>query len=105
MRNVIDSVITLIARNNFRLMNMNGGNNRINSVGYALEDYIKNLFANTFECNENEKLLKWNEIFSYLGNDSNPPDIMLRNGDAVEVKRLNLMIRHWLSTAVIRNRF
>lgn len=28
------------------------------------------------------------EVFSYLGNNSNPPDAMLRNGDAIEVKKI-----------------
>lgn len=88
MKNIIDAVITLVTKNNFSLENFHGGNNRINETGYALEDYIKNLFANTFDVSENERLEIWSETFSYLGNDANPPDIMLKNGDAVEVKKI-----------------
>lgn len=88
MKNIIDAVITLVEKNNFRLENFHGGNNRINETGYALEDYVKNLFANTFDCSENERLEIWSETFSYLGNDANPPDIMLKGGDAVEVKKI-----------------
>ncbi len=88
MKNIIDAVITLVTKNNFSLENIHGGNNRINETGYALEDYVKNLFADTFNCSESERLEIWSEIFSYLGNDANPPDIMLKNGDAVEVKKI-----------------
>jgi hypothetical protein len=38
--------------------------------------------------NETERLEKISDIFSYLGNNSNPPDAMLRNGDAIEVKKI-----------------
>ena len=46
------------------------------------------MFANSFNLSETEKLEKWNEVFSYLGNNSNPPDAMLRGGDAIEIKKL-----------------
>ena len=88
MRNIIDAIITLIRQNETTLTNGQIGNNRANIAGYALEDYLKNLFANTFDYSETEKLQKWSEVFSYLGNNSNPPDIMLRNGDAIEVKKI-----------------
>ena len=88
MKNILNAVINLVERNNFSLLNFQTGNNRINEAGYALEDYIKNLFANTFDCSEKERLEIWSEVFSYLGNDANPPDIMLKNGDAVEVKKI-----------------
>lgn len=87
-RNVIDAICTLVKRRNYSLTGVHTGNNRINETGYALEDYVKNLFADTFDCPESERLKKQKEIFSYLGNDSNPSDMMLRNGDAVEVKKI-----------------
>ncbi len=88
MKNIIDAISTLVVRKNSHLFDTRIGSNRINSAGYGLENYIKNLFADTFECSENERLEKWADVFSYLGNDSNPPDIMLRAGDAVEVKKI-----------------
>ncbi len=64
------------------------GRNRANSVGEALENYVKDIFANSFELSEAERLQKFNEVFSYLGNQNNPPDIILRNGDAIETKKV-----------------
>ena len=89
MKNILDAVITLVKRNNFNLSAVQDGNNRINIQGDALEFYVKNLFADTFDYDELERSKTWNEIFSYPGNDANPPDFMLRGGDAVEVKKIN----------------
>lgn len=65
------------------------GRNRVNGVGNALEIYIKDLFANTLLCeDEYSKINIYNEVFSYTGNQNNPPDIILKNGDAIEVKKI-----------------
>lgn len=88
MKNIIDAVITLVKRNSFALTEVRDGNNRMNLRGDALELYIKNLFADTFDCSDTERLNKWSETFSWMGNSSNPPDFMLKGGDAVEVKKI-----------------
>ncbi len=65
------------------------GSNRINNVGEGLEVFIKDVFANIdSHLSEQEKLLKYEEVFSFLGNKNNPPDIMIRDGDAIEVKKI-----------------
>lgn len=88
MRNIIDAIITLVKQNETHLNGEKSGDNRANVAGYALEDYVKNLFADTFDCSEVEREQQWKNVFSYIGNDSNPPDLMLRNGDAIEVKKI-----------------
>ena len=88
MKNIIDAITTLIKRNCFDLTDLIAGNNRANSRGDALEIYVKNLFADTFNCSATDRLEKWNETFSWLGNSSNPPDFMFKGGDAVEVKKI-----------------
>ena len=58
-------------------------------MGDALEEYIKDIFAGTYTITDEQKRLKIiSESFSYLGNNSNPPDAMLKNGDAIEVKKI-----------------
>ncbi|MBR0128863.1 MAG: NgoPII family restriction endonuclease [Neisseriaceae bacterium] len=61
---------------------------KANQAGDALEEYIKDLFAGSLNCSEQERIKRHNEVFSYLGNISNPPDMMLKNGDAIEVKKI-----------------
>lgn len=68
------------------------GSNRANNMGDALEMYIKDVFCDSLlEKNEREKNLIYGNFFSYLGNQNNPPDIILRGGDAIEVKKIKGM--------------
>lgn len=65
------------------------GRNRANNMGEALEAYVKDLFCNTFDMqDETEKNRICSEKFSYIGNQNNPPDLMISNGDAIEVKKI-----------------
>lgn len=89
MSNIIDAIINLVNQPVLELRDTYVRSNRANSAGDALEEYIKDLFAGTlYFDDENKRLEKISEVFSYLGNDSNPPDAMLRNGDAIEVKKI-----------------
>ncbi len=89
MSNIIDAIINLANNPIINLREVYSRKNRANSSGDALEEYVKDLFANTFNIeNEAERLEQIQSTFSFLGNDSNPPDAMLRGGDAIEVKKL-----------------
>lgn len=62
--------------------------NRMNSMGEALEFYIKDIFSNSLSENDlSKKEQSYAKEFSYLGNQNNPPDIMIKGGDAIEVKK------------------
>lgn len=89
MANIIDAIIALIQNPQFKLKQYSDSYNRANQMGTALEEYMKDLFAGTVnETDENKRNEKIAEVFSYLGNQNNPPDSMLRNGDAIEVKKI-----------------
>lgn len=60
----------------------------MNSRGEALELYVKDVFCNSLNVAMNEKLISFSENFSYLGNQNNPPDMIIRGGDAIEVKKI-----------------
>lgn len=63
--------------------------NRANSMGDALEFYVKDLFCNSLDENNIENKNKiYNKYFSYIGNQNNPPDIIIKQGDAIEVKKI-----------------
>jgi len=63
--------------------------NRANSMGDALEFYVKDLFCGTTDIKDtNKKNEIYGKHFSYLGNQNNPPDIIIRGGDAIEVKKI-----------------
>lgn len=62
---------------------------RINRVGDSLEFFVKDIFAGTLNRNTKAvKEQKYSEVLSWLGNSSNPPDFIIKGGDAVEVKKI-----------------
>lgn len=63
-------------------------NNRANSLGEAFEVYVKNVFAGAFGLAGTAYQKKIGEAFSYQGSASKPPDLMIRGGDAIEIKKL-----------------
>lgn len=86
--NIINAIINLIQNPITSVVQHYKSNNRANQSGDALEEYIKDLFANSFNLSESERIQRQSEVFSYLGNNANPPDVMLKNGDAIEVKKI-----------------
>lgn len=86
--NIINAIYNLVNNPIVELVSYTQGRNRVNNVGTALEEYIKDLFANTFDENKKRRLKKLSEVFSYLGNQNNPPDAILRGGDAIEIKKI-----------------
>jgi len=89
MPNIINAIINLVNNPVYEIRKTYASNNRANSAGDALEEYVKDLFSGTFNIkNKAQRLRKISEVFSYLGNATNPPDALLKNGDAIEVKKI-----------------
>lgn len=87
--NIIKAIINLINNPITEINTYYKSHNRANNMGEALEEYIKDLFAGTVnEKDEQIRNKKISEVFSYLGNQNNPPDSILRGGDAIEVKKI-----------------
>lgn len=88
-KNIIDAIINIVKNPILELKEYSISHNRANSMGEALEEYIKDVFSGTlFEKDENKRMEIISEVFSYLGNINNPPDSILRDGDAIEVKKI-----------------
>lgn len=87
--NILTAVINIVKTRNVSLQEEYVRANRANSMGDALEKYVVDSFANTIlEKDETKRNLKINQVFSYLGNNSNPPDAMLKGGAAIETKKI-----------------
>ncbi len=88
MSNILEAIYNIVNHKNFAIRTFYSGRNRANSMGEALENYIKDAFADTFEVNnENDRMEVFSKKFSWLGAQNNPPDIMIKGGDAIEVKK------------------
>lgn len=63
--------------------------NRANNMGDSLEYYVKDLFCGQVGIDNINKVNHiYSNYFSYMGNQNNPPDIIIKNGDAIEVKKI-----------------
>ncbi|MEC4893935.1 MAG: NgoPII family restriction endonuclease [Oscillatoria sp. PMC 1051.18] len=94
MTNILHAIATLVNHPTPNLLShyQSKSNNRINAIGDDLEEFIKDAFANTInETDLSKKVKRYSEIFSWQGNQNNPPDLILTNGDAVEVKKIQLL--------------
>ena len=88
MTNILEAIYNIVNQDDFRISALYSGRNRANSMGEALEKYIKDAFADTFDLeSETERMKVYNQKFSWLGSQNNPPDIMIKGGDAIEVKK------------------
>ena len=106
MANIVDAITNLVQDRAMELREYYNYRNRANSAGTALEEYVKDLFAGTVGVIDGqERLEKIEETFSYLGNDSNPPDAMIKGGDAIEVKKVgNMFARIQLNSSHPKNK-
>lgn len=88
MTNILEAIYNIVNHKNFKIRAFYSGRNRANSMGDSLENYIKDAFANSFDISEErDRILTFEEKFSWLGSQNNPPDIMIKGGDAIEVKK------------------
>jgi hypothetical protein len=90
MTNILEAICNIIETQSFELerSSVSASNNRANSMGEALENYVKDAFGNTLnESSEVERMKIFSQEFSWLGNQNHPPDIMIKGGDAIEVKK------------------
>ncbi|EIJ41370.1 NgoPII restriction endonuclease [Beggiatoa alba B18LD] len=88
MTNLIIALKNLIQNPITDLNSFYQGSNRANSMGDALETYIKDIFCNSLHLSDTEKDKLYSQNFSYIGNQNNPPDIIIKGGDAIEVKKI-----------------
>ena len=88
MTNILEAIFNISQLEELTVKDITFGNNRATSVGDGLESFIKDAFTNTFnETDKKRKLDKYNKAFSYQGSSRTPPDLMLKRGDAIEVKK------------------
>lgn len=89
MRNLLDAIVSIHNQKELTIANFYKSRNRANNMGEALELFVTDAFAGTFDKSNVEQVNgTYSEIFSYLGNQNNPPDAIIRGGDAIEIKKV-----------------
>lgn len=88
MTNILEAIINIANEPILAIRSHYSGRNSANNVGEALEAFVKDAFADTIQIiDEQVRMTKYHQVFSWLGNQNHPPDIMIRQGDAIEVKK------------------
>jgi hypothetical protein len=89
MTNILEAISNLTNIENFDFKEIVIGNNRAISMGAGLEEFVKNSFANTLDDNidSNTKKDIHHKLFSFGGSKNKTPDLMIRNGEAFEIKK------------------
>jgi hypothetical protein len=89
MSNVLEALLTMIDYDAIEISSLTGGNNRANNMGEGLEKFVQDIFAGTLdETDPIKRMEKLKEVFSYQGNKNNPPDLILKHSDAIEIKKI-----------------
>ena len=86
--NILDAIVRINALENLEIGEFYRGRNRINNMGDALEKFIKDAFADSFRMTEEERIVAYSQTFSFLGTQNHPPDAIIRNGDSIEIKKI-----------------
>lgn len=91
--NILNAFHNLSKLKNLKLSELYSGQNRMNNVGTALEYFVRDIFCSSIDIvGLANKDKKHSGYLSYLGNQNNPPDFIVKNGDAVEVKKIGGLV-------------
>ena len=88
MSNILKAFINIVDNYTLNVSNITSGSNRATNMGDGLESYIADAFSNNFKETD-VKIEKENfrNTFSYKGTKSRIPDLILKNSDAIEIKK------------------
>jgi len=87
--NILTAIKNIVAFRNYNLKKYSSTYLiRINAAGEQLEFYIKDAIAGSLTLPHNKKELAYSKVFSYLGNQNNPPDMIIKSSDAYEIKKI-----------------
>jgi hypothetical protein len=88
MVSVLNAIYNIAVGQHFSVLDQANSTNRINRQGEPLEVFIRRaLVGDFFSSSEIELAKKTQNVFSYASHDSSPPDLMIRGGDAIEIKK------------------
>tara|TARA_Y100000310_G_C20693057_1_gene823660 strand:- start:58 stop:915 length:858 start_codon:yes stop_codon:yes gene_type:complete len=86
--NILIAIKNIISFNNYNLKEYASSYDiRINASGEALELFVKDAIADCLEGNK-VKNKNYEKIFSWTGNQNNPPDLIINYGDSFEIKKI-----------------
>ncbi len=87
--NILKAISNIAALKENNLKNYYArSSNRANQVGEHLEMYLKDALSGTFGKPEDVRERIYADVFAYSNSQNHPPDMIIKNGDAIEVKKI-----------------
>lgn len=87
--NIIKAITNIVNFGNYDLKDYASKSHiRINAVGEQLEFFVKDSIANSFNVEKEKKEEGYSKVFSWRGNQNHPPDMIIKNSDAFEIKKI-----------------
>lgn len=87
--NIIKAITNIVKFGNYDLKDYASKSHiRINAVGEQLEFFVKDSIANSFNVEKEKKEEEYSKVFSWLGNQNHPPDMIIKGSDAFEIKKI-----------------
>jgi hypothetical protein len=99
LQNILEAILNIKNLESWEIKKSINSSNRINSVGESLKEFITSAFLN-FQ----EDLDLKAEKFSWQGNSKNPPDLILKNSFAIEIKKIESYSQIALNSSFPKNR-
>ena len=89
MTNILKAYEHILDNPRAKLPSLRKDSNRIASLGHALESFVKDALTGLLDqkITSSQRARKYSQSLSWLGNQNNPPDLIIKNGDALEVKK------------------
>ena len=88
MTNVLEALVNIVENKDYEITEYTKGGNRAQNMGEALEAYVFDAFSDSFNVEDSEERTEIHQkYFSFLGSKNKIPDAILKNGDALEVKK------------------
>lgn len=88
MTNILEAIFNISTLSPSKIKEITLVNNRTSNGSKSLKIFIKNSFAGVNSTdNENEKSRKYSKFFSFEGNKTDSPNLMIKGGDAIEINK------------------
>ncbi|CAA6812762.1 MAG: Type II site-specific deoxyribonuclease [uncultured Sulfurovum sp.] len=92
MSNILKAFVNIVNNYQVNINIVTSGNNRANNMGEGLESYISDAFSDNFnETDLKTKKENFRNTFSYKGTKNRIPDLILKNSDAIEIKKTEVL--------------
>lgn len=92
MSNILKAFLNIVNNYQVNVNSIHSGSNRANNMGEGLESYISDAFSNNFnETDLKTKKENFRNTFSYKGTKNRIPDLILKNSDAIEIKKTEVL--------------